>query len=150
MTKDNRLLGEFWLRGITPAPRGVPQLEIQFAVDQNGILEVSARDQSSGASSKITIEEGATGRMSEEEIERMMREAEEYKEQDELAAAKAGAVHSLEMLIFNLKRQLEQGELTLSSGEAIEIGSMEHDTVNELLAEAEAWLEDTSHEVSTV
>merc|ERR1712157_635543 len=77
MTKDNHLLGKFELTGIPPAPRGVPQIEVTFEVDANGILQVAAEDKGTGKAEKITIT-AEKGRLSEEEIERMVREAEEF------------------------------------------------------------------------
>merc|ERR1719453_692927 len=79
MTKDNHLLGKFELGGIPPAPRGVPQIEVTFEVDANGILNVGAEDKATGKAEKITIT-NEKGRLSQEEIEQMIREAEEYAE----------------------------------------------------------------------
>ena len=78
MTKDNHLLGKFDLTGIPPAPRGVPQIEVTFDIDANGILNVSAMDKSSGKQNKITITNDK-GRLSKEEIERMVNDAETFK-----------------------------------------------------------------------
>ena len=77
MTKDNHILGKFELSGIPPAPRGVPQIEVTFEVDANGILQVSAEDKATGKSEKITIT-AEKGRLSQDDIERMVREAEEF------------------------------------------------------------------------
>jgi heat shock protein 5 len=77
MTKDNHLLGKFELSGIPPAPRGVPQIEVTFEIDANGILQVSAEDKGTGKSEKITIT-AEKGRLSQDDIERMVREAEEF------------------------------------------------------------------------
>merc|ERR1712145_21913 len=87
MTKDNHLLGKFELTGIPPAPRGVPQIEVTFDVDANGILNVSAVDKSTGKENKITITNDK-GRLSKEEIERMVQDAEKYAEQDGLQKEK--------------------------------------------------------------
>merc|ERR1712149_153139 len=84
MTKDNNLLGKFELSGIAPAPRGVPQIEVTFDIDANGILNVSAQDKASGKSNKITITNDK-GRLSKDEIERMVNDAEKYKAQDEIS-----------------------------------------------------------------
>merc|ERR1719253_229311 len=81
MTKDNHLLGKFELTQIPPAARGVPQIEVSFEVDANGILQVSASDKGTGKSEKITITNDK-GRLSQEEIERMVQEAEEFAEED--------------------------------------------------------------------
>ncbi|KAJ3496974.1 hypothetical protein NLJ89_g10410 [Agrocybe chaxingu] len=85
-TKDNNLLGKFELSGIPPAPRGVPQVEVTFDIDANGILNVSASDKTTGKSNRITITNDK-GRLSKDEIERMVQEAEKYKAEDEAAAA---------------------------------------------------------------
>merc|ERR1711977_695369 len=82
MTKDNNHLGKFELTGIPPAPRGVPQIEVTFEVDANGIMKVSASDKGTGESESITITNDK-GRLSPEEIERMIKDAEEFAEQDE-------------------------------------------------------------------
>ena len=82
MTKDNHLLGTFSLDGIPPAPRGVPQIEVTFDVDANGILNVSAVDKGTTKSNKITIT-NEKGRLSKEEIEKMVNDAEKYKGEDE-------------------------------------------------------------------
>merc|ERR1712238_216376 len=81
MTKDNHILGKFELTGIHPAPRGVPQIEVSFEVDANGILQVSAEDKGTGKAEKITIT-AEKGRLSEDEIERMVKEAEEFADED--------------------------------------------------------------------
>merc|ERR1711886_10215 len=82
MTKDNNLLGKFHLDGIPPAPRGVPQVEVTFDIDANGILNVSAQDKSTGKSNQITIT-NEKGRLSQSEIDRMVAEAEKFKAEDE-------------------------------------------------------------------
>merc|ERR1719189_812182 len=82
MTKDNHKLGQFDLNGIPPAPRGVPQIEVTFDIDANGILNVSAADTSSGKQEKITITNDK-GRLSAEEIEKMLADAEKYKADDD-------------------------------------------------------------------
>merc|ERR1719213_836536 len=87
MTKDNNLLGKFELSGIPPAPRGVPQVEVTFDVDANGILNVSAKDKSTNKENSITITNDK-GRLSKEDIERMVNEAEKYKEEDKQAQEK--------------------------------------------------------------
>ena len=95
MTRDNHLLGKFDLSGIPPAPRGVPQIEVTFDIDANGILNVSAVDKSSGKQEKITITNDK-GRLSKEEIERMVSDAERYKNDDEKQKDRIAAKNSLE------------------------------------------------------
>lgn len=82
MTRDNNLLGTFNLTGIPPAPRGVPKIEVTFDLDANGILNVSAKESSTGKSERITIQNDK-GRLSKEEIDRMLAEAEKYRAEDE-------------------------------------------------------------------
>ena len=106
MTKDNNCLGKFELCGIPPAQRGVPQIEVIFDIDANGILNVSARDKSSGNVKNITITNDK-GRLTKEEIEAKIKEAEKYKEDDLKQEAKIKAKNRLEALCFNLKSFIE-------------------------------------------
>lgn len=110
MTKDNNLLGKFELTGIPPAPRGVPQIEVTFDIDANGIMNVSAVDKSTGKENKITITNDK-GRLSKEEIERMVQEADQYKSEDEAQRDKIAAKNSLESLAFNMKSTAEDEKL---------------------------------------
>ncbi|XP_075695129.1 heat shock cognate 71 kDa protein-like [Rhinoderma darwinii] len=110
MTKDNNLLGKFELTGIPPAPRGVPQIEVTFDIDANGIMNVSAVDKSTGKENKITITNDK-GRLSKEEIERMVQEADRYKAEDESQRDKITAKNSLESLAFNMKSTAEDEKL---------------------------------------
>lgn len=107
MTSDNHLLGKFELSGIAPAPRGVPQIEVTFDVDANGILNVSAQDKSTGKLNQITITNDK-GRLSKEEIERMVKEAEKYAEDDSRTRQRIDAKNSLEALCLNLKNSLQE------------------------------------------
>ena len=109
MTKDNRLLGKFELSGIPPAARGVPQIEVTFDVDENSILQVSATDKSSGKKEEITITNDK-GRLSEEEIERMVREAAEFEEEDKKLREKVEARNSLESIAYSLRNQINDKE----------------------------------------
>ncbi|CAF3999338.1 unnamed protein product, partial [Adineta steineri] len=102
MTKDNRLLGNFVLSGILPAPRGVPQIEITFHIDVNGILNVSAVDKSSGRENKITITND-NARLTQAEIEYMIADAEKLKSEDKIQYERISAKNSLESYCFNLK-----------------------------------------------
>merc|ERR1712118_176388 len=95
MTKDNHLLGKSEMGGIPPAPRGVPQIEVTFEVDANGILQVSAEDKGTGKAEKITIT-AEKGRLSDDEIERMGKEAEEYAEEDKKIKERIDARNGLE------------------------------------------------------
>merc|ERR1711972_1163600 len=87
MTKDNNLLGKFELTGIPPAPRGVPQIEVTFDIDANGILNVSACEKATGRENKITITNDK-GRLSKEDIEKMVNDAEKYKAEDDKERAR--------------------------------------------------------------
>jgi len=110
MTKDNNLLGKFELTGIPPAPRGVPQIEVTFDIDANGIMHVSAVDKSTGRENKITITNDK-GRLSKEDIEKMVRDAEKYKDEDDKQKDRISAKNSLESYAFNMKATMEDEKL---------------------------------------
>jgi len=134
MTKSNRLLGQFELSGIPPAPRGVPKIEVAFDVDANGILSISASDQASGTSKSITIT-SEKGRLSEDEIERMVAEAEEFAEQDNAEKAKVESRNQLEAYLYNLKNSIsDQLEGKLDGDDK--------ETLTTTVEEALVWLED--------
>lgn len=109
-TKDNNLLGKFELSGIPPAPRGVPQIEVTFDVDANGIMNVSAVEKGTGKSNKIVITNDK-GRLSKEEIERMLADAEKYKAEDEAEAARISAKNGLESYAYSLKNTLSDSKV---------------------------------------
>ncbi|XP_030236728.1 uncharacterized protein LOC115561070 [Gadus morhua] len=112
MTKDNHLLGEFELSGIPPAPRGVPQIEVTFDIDSDGILNVSAVDKSTGKQITITNKGPLSkGCLSKEDIERMVQEAEEYKVEDEQQRENIAAKNALESYAFNMKSSLREDNL---------------------------------------
>nr|XP_061796918.1 heat shock cognate 71 kDa protein-like isoform X4 [Nerophis lumbriciformis] len=110
MTKDNNILGKFELTGIPPAPRGVPQIEVTFDIDANGILNVSASDKSTGKENKITITNDK-GRLSKDDIDRMVREAEQYKAEDDVQRERVAAKNALEAYAFNMKSTMEDDKL---------------------------------------
>jgi len=110
MTKDNNLLGKFELTGIPPAPRGVPQIEVTFDIDANGIMHVSAADKSTRRENKITITNDK-GRLSKEEIEKMVRDAEKFKDEDDKQKDRISAKNSLESYAFNMKATMEDEKL---------------------------------------
>merc|ERR1712125_189548 len=110
MTKDNNLLGKFHLDGIPPAPRGVPQIEVTFDIDANGILNVSAEDKASGKTNKITIT-NEKGRLSQAEIDRMVEEAEKYRAEDDANKQKVEAKNGLENYCFTMRNSLQEEKL---------------------------------------
>ncbi|KAL3155345.1 Luminal-binding protein 5 [Trebouxia sp. C0009 RCD-2024] len=132
MTKDNHKLGQFDLTGIPPAARGVPQIEVSFSMDANGILNVAAHDKGTGKKKEITITSDMD-RLSAEEIERMVEEAEKYAEQDEAMKGRVDARNSLESYCFNMRNTMEDKLAeTLSSDERTK--------VNTAVEEALEWL----------
>lgn len=134
MTKDNNLLGRFELSGIPPAPRGVPQIEVTFDIDANGILNVSAVDKSTGKENKITITNDK-GRLSKEEIEKMVQDAEKFKEEDEAQRNKISAKNALEAYVFSVKSSAQDEALS---------GKLSEDDRKKLLDKCEetvAWLD---------
>lgn len=110
MTKDNNLLGKFELSSIPPAPRGVPQIEVTFDIDANGILNVSAMDKSAGKVAKITIK-NEKGRMSKDEIDRLVAEAEKYKKDDDIQRERIASKNALESYCFNMKQTVEDEKI---------------------------------------
>ena len=102
MTKDNNRLGQFELSGIPPAPRGVPKIEVTFDIDANGIMNVTAKDESTGRSNKITITNDS-GRLSKDDIDRMVNDADRFKAEDDLQRERIAARNQLESYAFNVK-----------------------------------------------
>ena len=137
MTKDNHLLGKFELTGIPPAPRGVPQIEVTFEIDANGILQVSAEDKGTGKAEKITIT-AEKGRLSTEEIERMVQEAEEFAEEDKKVKDRIDGRNGLEGYLYNLKNTLEDTE----KGIADKVDEEDKEKIEEAVKEGLEWLED--------
>lgn len=146
MTRDNNLLGKFELSGIPPAPRGVPQIEVTFDIDANGILNVSAVDKSTGKQNKITITNDK-GRLSKEEIERMVQEAEKYKAEDEVQKGRIEAKNSLESYCFNMKSTVEDEKFKdkISSEDRNKILDACNDTIKWLDANQLADKEEFAH-----
>jgi len=134
LTRDNNLLGRFDLNGIAPAPRGVPQIEVTFDIDANGILNVSALDKTSGRSNKITITNDK-GRLSKEEIERMVNEAEKYKEEDAKVAERVASKNGLESYAYQLRNTLQDEKISSH------IESGDKDKLNKSIDETISWLD---------
>ncbi|XP_018451125.1 heat shock 70 kDa protein 5 [Raphanus sativus] len=109
-TRDNNLLGTFELKGIPPAPRGVPQINVCFDIDANGILNVSAEDKTAGVKNQITITNDK-GRLSKEEIEKMVQDAEKYKAEDEQVKKRVEAKNSLENYAYNMRNTVKDEKL---------------------------------------
>ncbi|OJD10112.1 chaperone DnaK [Emergomyces pasteurianus Ep9510] len=138
MTKDNNLLGKFELTGIPPAPRGVPQIEVSFELDANGILKVTAGDKGTGKAESITITNDK-GRLSQEEIDRMVAEAAEFAEEDKAMKTKIEARNALENYAFSLKNQVQDKE-----GLGGKIEAEDKETLMEAIKEATDWLDENA------
>jgi heat shock protein 1/8 len=140
MTKDNNLLGTFHLDGIPPAPRGVPKIEVTFNIDANGIMNVTAKDQSSGKTNQITITNDK-GRLSQKDIDEMLKKAEEMKGEDEANLARVTSKNGLESYAYQLRNTIEDPNVggKLSQGDK--------DTLKNKVDEVINWL-DTNHQAS--
>lgn len=135
-TKDNNKLGTFELTGIPPAPRGVPQIEVSFDIDANGILNVSAKDKSTGKSNKITITNDKS-RFTKEQIEKMVNEAEQYSERDKQEYERVEEKNKLENMCYSIKNTL---------GEVKTISDQDKTTVESKVSEITTWLDDHQNE----
>jgi len=135
MTKDNNNMGRFQLSGIPPAPRGVPQIEVTFDVDANGILNVTAVDKSTGKSNHITIK-NERGRLSQSDIDRMVAEAEKFKDEDDKQRERVSARNQLESYIFNVKQAVEDA--------ADKLSQCDKDLVLNTCNESLTWLDNNS------
>ncbi|CAL4935539.1 unnamed protein product [Urochloa decumbens] len=133
LTRDCRELGRFDLTGIPPAPRGVPQIEVTFEVDESGILHVTAKDKAGGASRSVTIA-GDKGRLSQEEIDRMVREAEEFAEEDRRVRERVDARNRLESYVYRMR--------AAAKDVAGKVGEEDRERMEAALAEALEWLEE--------
>lgn len=155
-TKDNNLLNTFNLEGIPPAQRGIPQIEVSFDLDANGILQVSAVETKSGKKQNITIDKG-NGRLSDEEIKKMVADAEKYKEEDELVQKKTGKRNELESHAYRLKNLDKEVQEKLSDEDKNTLQSIGKDCLEwlereddyslEQLEEKEKELNSTAHPI---
>mmetsp|Transcript_1448 Transcript_1448/g.3585 ORF Transcript_1448/g.3585 Transcript_1448/m.3585 type:complete len:661 (+) Transcript_1448:192-2174(+) len=137
MTKDCHLLGKFELTNIPPAPRGVPQIEVTFEIDANGILNVGAEDKGTGKSEKITITNDK-GRLSQEEIQRMVEEAEEFAEEDKKVRDKIESRNALENYVYSMKNTIGDSD----KGVADKISDDDKETIEKALDDANEWLDE--------
>lgn len=134
-TKDNHLLGTFDLTGLPPAPRGIPQIEVTFQVDANGVLRVTALDKGTGKQNAITIESTAEG-LSPEDIKRMVQDAEDFAEEDRKFQELTEARNSLEGLAYSAKRQVEdlkkkmEEDSTVSAEDLEKADKVVHDVIH--------------------
>ena len=133
LTKDNNELGNFKLEGIPPAPRGIPQIEVAFDVDANGIMNIEACDKGSGKKQQITIENDK-GRLDSDEIDRLIQEAEKFKEEDDMIKEKIEAKNKLESLLYQTKSSIENDEIKSKLDES------DITTVQTSISEVEEWL----------
>lgn len=134
-TKDNNILGKFELSGIPPAPRGVPQIEVTFDIDANGILNVGAEDKSTGKKNKITITNDK-GRLTKEDIEKMVQDAEKYKAEDDAAKAKIEARNALENYCYTLRNTISEEKVK------DKINPDDKKAIEDKVAEVLAWMEE--------
>jgi len=137
MTKDNRRLGNFELTGIAPAPRGVPQIEVTFQIDANGILSVSAKDKGTGKEQQITIN-ADRGSLSEDEIDRMVEEAEQFAQEDAMVKERIDAKNGLESYLYNLRNTLNDDE----NGLGDKVPEEDKNELGGAIDEALDWLDD--------
>ena len=136
LTRDNNLLGRFELSGIPPAPRGVPKINVTFDLDANGIMNVTAKDESTGKSNHITITNDRN-RLSKEDIDRMVSDAEKYREQDEKHRQRISARNALENMAFTYKNAMNDDTQNKLSQE-------DKDTVNNKCQETLSWLDNNT------
>merc|ERR1711962_701328 len=149
MTKDNHVLGKFDLTGIPPAPRGVPQIEVTFENDANGILQVSAEDKATGNREKITITNDQN-RLTPEDIERMIKDAETFADEDAKLKEKVEAKNDLESYSYGLKNQLDDKEkMEAAIDEAIKFLDDNPDAEPSEYKDAKKTLEDTATPIIT-
>jgi len=142
MTKDNHLLGKFELGGIPPAPRGQPQIEVTFEIDSNGILNVGAEDKGTGKAEKITITNDK-GRLTEEQIERMVKEAEEYAEEDKKVKERIDAKNAMDGYLHSLKSAVEGGA-DGKPGLGDKMDDEDKEKVKEAMDDGQSWLDSNS------
>src|ERR1700757_2080531 len=119
MARDNRTLGKFHLVGIPPAPRGVPQIEVTFDIDANGIVNVSAKDKATGKDQRITIT--SSSGLSKEEVERMAKEADAHSAEDKAKREEIEARNQLDSLVYNIEKMLREHGDKISGAEKLDV-----------------------------
>ena len=139
-TKDNNMLGNFHLDGIPPAPRGVPQIEVSFDVDANGIMNIEAADKSTGKVNNITITNDK-GRLSKEDIDDMIKKAEEFKEEDEKKKLNIEARNGIENFLYNLKNSMNKTDDSSQTPEFLEVKT----ELDPIIEEGLKWMEDNEN-----
>merc|ERR1712196_37489 len=137
MTKDNHKLGQFDMTGIPPAPRGQPQIEVTFEIDSNGILNVGAEDKGTGNAEKITIT-NYKGRLSEEEIEKMIREAEQFADEDKKVKERVDARNAFDGYIHSMKSAVDGSGDNKGLGEKMD--EDEKETIDDAIKGGQDWL----------
>lgn len=141
LTKDNNMLGKFQLDGIPPAPRGTPQIEVVFDLDSNGVLNVNATDKAGGKSNKITITNDK-GRLSKDDIERMVSEAEKYKEEDQRHKERIDARNAFENSIYSIKNSASKPEMS------DKLTEKDKSDIESACKDASDWLDEVSNDNS--
>lgn len=153
-SKDNKTLGKFDLVGINPAPRGVPQIEVIFDIDANGIVHVTAADKATGKTQEIRIT-GGSG-LSEEEIEKMVREAEEHKEEDKKRREVIDARNNLDAMVLSCEKMISEGKDKIAESDKNELqaaidaakSKLQSENLDEIKGELER-LQNASHKIAT-
>jgi len=135
MVKDNHMLGKFDLNGIPPAPRGVPQIEVTFEIDANSILKVGAQDKGTGKGENLVITNDQ-GRLSQEDIDRMISEAEKFADQDKIAKERIDAKNAFESYIYSMKNTIEDPEKL-----ANKISEEDKSAIKDAVSESQTWLD---------
>lgn len=136
MTKDNHILGKFDLQGIPPAPRGVPQIEVTFEIDVNGVLRVAAEDKGAGSKESITITNDQN-RLTPEDIERMVQEAERFADEDNKVKEQVEARNELEGYLYGLKNQVNDEEKL-----GAKLSEEDKETIQNAVDEKIEWLDE--------
>merc|ERR1711964_142952 len=138
MTKDNHQLGKFDMTGIAPAPRGVPQIEVTFEIDSNGILNVGAEDKGTGKSEKITITNDK-GRLTEEQIEKMIKDAEMFADEDKKVRERVDAKNAFDGYLHSMRSATEgSGD---NKGLSEKLDEDEKEQIMEALKDGQSWLD---------